>query len=265
MENHPGKVILMPETDSRGDLSRLIGDFRAGLSLLSRLPLPPPARFPTPPAVWAWPLAGLVLGGLAVVLAQVALGLGLSAGLAAGVFLACGALTTGAMHEDGLADTCDGFWGGWDKARRLAIMKDSHIGSYGVMGLILVTLSRWSAVSALLAVGAWPALIAAAVISRAPMAALLALMPNARGTGLSQSVGRPAPLAAAVAVLVALALALILTGFAALPMALAVLGSTGALAAVARAKIGGQTGDVLGASQQLGDLAALAAAVALLT
>lgn len=247
----------MAEGDAGGTLSRVLGDLRAALALLSRLPLPPPADFPVPPAVWAWPLAGLLLGGIATALAGLALALGLPAGLAAALWLAAAALITGAMHEDGLADSCDGLWGGWDRARRLEIMKDSHIGSYGVMGLLLVTLARWSAVATLLAAGHWPALLAAAALSRAPMALLLALLPNARGTGLSQSVGRPSQDAAALACAVALGLAL-LAGWGALTAALAVAASTAALGLLARRKIGGQTGDILGASQQLGELAALA-------
>lgn len=254
----------MAEDDARGGMTQALGDLRAALALLSRLPLPPPADFPVPPAVWAWPLAGLVLGGLATALTGLALALGLPAGLAAAVWLASGALMTGAMHEDGLADSCDGLWGGWDRARRLEIMKDSHIGSYGVMGLLLVTLARWSAVAALLQAGAWPALLAVAMLSRAPMAALLAALPNARGTGLSQSVGRPSQDAAALAAAVACGVALLLAGWGAGVAALAVAGSTLALGLLAWRKIGGQTGDILGASQQLGELAALAALAALL-
>ncbi|SEN27290.1 cobalamin-5'-phosphate synthase [Gemmobacter aquatilis] len=254
----------MRTTDPGDIASRLMCDLRAGLSLLSRVPLPPPASFPSPPAVWAWPVAGLILGGLAVAVAQLALVLGLPVGLAAALALGMGTLTTGAMHEDGLADTCDGLWGGWEKARRLEIMKDSHIGSYGVMGLLLVTLARWSAVSALLAAGHWPALLAAAALSRAPMAVLMAGMANARGSGLSASVGRPSQDAAAAAVGVAAVLALLTGGLGALAAVLAVAAATLVLALLAQRKIGGQTGDILGASQQLADLAALAAFASLI-
>ena len=244
--------------------SDLMRDCRAGLSLLTRLPLPAPATFPTPPACWAWPLAGAVVGGLAAAGALLALAAGLTSGLAAAAALMIATLTTGALHEDGLADCADGFWGGWTRERRLEIMKDSHIGSYGVLALILVTLARWSALSSLLAAGHWPALIAAGMLSRVPMAALMAALPNARGSGLSASVGRPSRQQAGLAALLALLGALALAGSSALAMALAVLAPTLALAALARRKIGGQTGDVLGASQQLGELAALTACVALL-
>lgn len=254
----------MHKTDEGDTLSRAIRDLRAALSLLSRLPLPAPAAFPNPPAVWAWPLAGLVLGALSAGAGMAALALGLSPALGAALVLATGCLATGALHEDGLADTADGLWGGWDKARRLEIMKDSHIGSYGVMALLLVTLARWSAVSTLLAAGDWSALIAAATLSRAPMAALMAALPNARGSGLSQSVGRPTRGQAALSALLAGLLALGLAGGAAFAMLIAAGLLTLALARVAMTRIGGQTGDILGASQQLAEVAALSAAVALL-
>lgn len=244
--------------------SDLMRDCRAALSLLTRLPLPPPATFPNPPACWAWPLAGAVVSGLAAGAAMLALAGGLTPGLAAAGALMIATLATGALHEDGLADCADGFWGGWTRERRLEIMKDSHIGSYGVLALILVTLARWSALSHLLAGGHWPALIAAGMLSRVPMAVLMAALPNARGSGLSASVGRPRRRQAGLAAALAVAATLALAGSSAVGLALAVTGVTLALAALARRKIGGQTGDVLGASQQLGDLAALSASVALL-
>ena len=66
--------------------------------------------------------------------------------------MAAGVLVTGAFHEDGFADVCDGFGGGYDKARILDIMKDSRVGSYGVVGLILISLLKFAALKALLAI-----------------------------------------------------------------------------------------------------------------
>jgi hypothetical protein len=139
-------------------------------------------------------------GGLAALAGGLALALGVAPGAAAAVAVGTQAMVTGALHEDGLADSADGLWGGWDKTRRLAIMKDSHIGTYGVLALILVMLLRWTALAALFAQGTpWAALIAAGALSRAPMAVLMAALPNARGTGLSHSVGRPDGVTAATA------------------------------------------------------------------
>jgi adenosylcobinamide-GDP ribazoletransferase len=247
-------------------LRSALADVGAALGLLTRLPLPQGAQAPRGPgAAWAWPVAGALVGALAALGALLALRLGLPLGVAAAVALSVQAMVTGAMHEDGLADTADGFWGGWDKARRLAIMKDSHIGTYGVLALLLVALARWSALVALLAAGAQaPVLIAVGALSRAPMIVLMANLPNARGSGLAQSVGQPEAPTAALAAGLALGLALILTGWTGLAMACGAAGLCLALAFVARAKIGGQTGDVLGASQQLAEVAALALAAACL-
>lgn len=248
---------------ARLDRANIAADLRAGLGLLTRLPVTGDARGPD--AAWAWPLAGAVVAALAGGLATAALWLGLAPGFAAALALAAQAVLTGAMHEDGLADSADGLWGGWTRERRLEIMKDSHIGSYGVLALILSVLARWSALAALFTAGAVLApLIAVAALSRVPMVALLAHLPNARGAGLAQSVGQPAPGVVWQAGGLALLLALIACGWAALAMALLAAMAAAGLAWIARAKIGGQTGDILGASQQLAEVAVLAVAAALL-
>ncbi|RIA01164.1 adenosylcobinamide-GDP ribazoletransferase [Cereibacter sphaeroides] len=244
-------------------LSQRWADVQLALALLTRLPLPGqslPDRGAG--AAWAWPLAGVAVGGLAALTAAAALALGLPATVAAALALAVQALATGAMHEDGLADTADGLWGGWTRERRLEIMKDSRTGSYGVAALVLVGLLRWSALAAALG-GGVALLVAAAVLSRVPMVGLMALLPNARGAGLAQSLGRPDRRQAALAAAVGLGLALLLTGPAALVLAAAGGAAALALGLVARAKIGGQTGDILGASQQLSEAAVLVAAAAL--
>lgn len=244
-----------------------LADLRAALGLLTRLPLAPGASAPRgAAAAWAWPLVGVIIGAMAGMVALLSLALGLTPAVAAALTLAATAILTGAMHEDGLADSADGLWGGWDKARRLEIMKDSHIGSYGVLALILVTLARWSALSALLATGShFGAIIAIAALSRAAMAVLMAWLPNARGAGLSQSVGQPGNTVAGAAAMIAVILCLLLTGWGAFGMVLFAGITTVSLGLVARAKIGGQTGDILGASQQLAEAAALCALAANLT
>jgi adenosylcobinamide-GDP ribazoletransferase len=233
----------------------VIADIAGALRLLTRLPMRASDVIPGPKAAWAWPLAGAVVGGIAALIGVVALPLG--SGVAAALVLGAQAMMTGAMHEDGLADTADGLWGGWDRARRLAIMKDSHIGTYGVMALLIVGLIRWSAIATLLSVGNGWALVAVAALSRAPMAVLMASLPNARGSGLAQSVGQ-VPRSAALIALCIGACAAASLGWAGLWAALAVVLMVIALGLIARAKIGGQTGDICGASQQLAEAAALA-------
>ncbi len=240
-----------------------IEDVPAALALLTRLPVPA-SQSRGAAGAWAYPLAGLVVGALAGVAGWAALGLG--AGLAAALALTVQVMLTGALHEDGLADCADGFWGGADTARRLAIMKDSQVGSFGVLALVLSLIARWSALSALFAAGTVLApMIAAAVLSRAAMSAAMAVLPNARGRGLADSVGRPGAATVALAVALALTVAARALGpLAALAAGLAAAALAALTALTARAKIGGVTGDVLGAVQVISEIAALAALVAIM-
>lgn len=247
---------------SRDIMARCVPDLLSATALLSRLPLP--NHTPSGAAsAWAWPLVGALLGALAAVVASLCLSVGLTPGVTAAATLAALALLTGALHEDGLADTADGLFGGWTKQRRLEIMKDSRIGSYGVLALLLVTLARWSALATIIGFGDhWSALIAAGALSRAPMALIMALLPNARGSGLAHATGTPAVTVAGIGAGVALAIALILTGGTALAMLALTAAASAALALSAQRRIGGQTGDILGAAQQVSDAACLAALAA---
>lgn len=238
---------------------RWLTEILLALVLLTRLPLPrlSDASFAGGArAVWAYPLAGALVGGIAASVGVVLMALGLPNMIAAGGVIAALALLTGAMHEDGLADTADGFWGGHTPARRLEIMKDSQIGSYGVLALILVTGLRWSSYSVLLPMDVLPIVIAA-MMSRAGLPLLMAQLPHARTTGLSRSVGTPVLSHALLALLIATGLGSALIGTVAIAALVSALVVAGLVGAVARSKIGGQTGDVLGAAQQLGELAVL--------
>jgi len=220
--------------------------------LLSRVPLPrvPEGAFAQGGrAVWAYPLVGLGLGAVAALIGA----LGPTPWIGAGLALAAMAVMTGALHEDGLADTADGLWGGHSRERRLEIMKDSRIGAYGVLALILVTGLRWAA----LAAAGLPALIASAALSRGVMPVLMAALPHARTDGLARSVGRPDGATAGLAASLGLGVMLVIVGWAALPAALLAALVAGALAWAAQRKIGGQTGDILGAAQQLSEVAVL--------
>ena len=237
---------------------RLPHDLLSAFALLSRLPLPN-HRATGAQSAWAWPLVGAVLGALGATLASAALWLGVTPGVTAALVLALGAMLTGGLHEDGLSDSADGLYGGWTRGRRLEIMKDSRVGSYGVLALVLVTFARWSALTALLVFGDhWAALVATGALSRAPMALIMALLPNARGTGFSHATGQPSQTTALVALALSLALAAGLVGWAVLPMLGAALGVGVLLSVSALRRIGGQTGDILGASQQLAETACLA-------
>ncbi|MEE4186921.1 MAG: adenosylcobinamide-GDP ribazoletransferase [Roseobacter sp.] len=235
--------------------------------LLTRWPMPrlPEAAFAqSARAVWAYSLVGGVLGLVACLCAALATTVGLPVSIAAGLTLAALMLSTGAMHEDGLADTLDGFWGGQDLRRRLEIMQDSQIGSFGTLGLIVVVLLRWAALAALLPIAPL-AIIAAASLSRAAMPIVMHVMPHARKDGLSRRVGRPSLGAVVAGVTLAVVVSFLTAGSAGLAALAAVLTVTAGIMAIARAKIKGQTGDVLGATQQVSELAALLCLVVVMT
>lgn len=237
--------------ERKGKAMDLRTDLRGAFGLLTRLPLGGPGRGAA--GCWAWPVAGAVVGALAAFAGWVALAMGLPAGWAAALVLAVQAMATGGLHEDGLADTFDGLMGGRDPARRLEIMRDSRIGSFGALALMLVTLARWSALVVLLPLAPW-AVVAVAGLSRAAMPVLMAALPPARPDGLSRLVGRPSGVQAGMAVLAALGPAMLLLPLAALPILLiAPIFLLLALGRWARARIGGQTGDILGAAQQLAE------------
>ncbi|WP_170412275.1 adenosylcobinamide-GDP ribazoletransferase [Ruegeria atlantica] len=240
-------------------------DFPLSLVLLTRLPIP---RLPEKvfsrqaDAAWAFPLVGVVVGLLACAFGWLAVASNLPAFASAAILVAVLVIATGAMHEDGLADTADGFWGGYTTERRLEIMKDSHIGAYGVLTLIFTQLLRVALIATLLTVNGFTGILAACIVSRAFMPVLMSALPNARNSGLSHSVGDPKAKTAAMGFGVAVVLSWLLIGpGTVIPTLFAALISF-ALALTAKAKIKGQTGDVLGATQQLAELAFLTALVA---
>jgi len=247
---------------SKNDANLVLQDLITALALLSRLPVPDHNGATLRPArsAWAYPLVGAVIGAMAAFAGMLAIAIGTPAPLAAALVLGTLIVSTGAMHEDGLADTADGLWGGWTPARRLEIMKDSHIGAYGVIALVLSLLTRWAALWVLLEAGialAVAALISAAMLSRAVMPALMSALPHARYTGLSHSVGQVATGTAAFAAAIACVTAILLLGTDAFMAIFWVAGLTIALGSIAKRKIGGQTGDILGASQQATEIAVL--------
>lgn len=222
-------------------------DLRAAFMLLTRLPV---GAAPVTPAedgariAWAFPFVGLALGllGALVFLAAEAAGTGHVLAAIAALAILC--LATGALHEDGLADVADGFGGGRDRARRLEIMRDSRIGTYGVLALIFSMGARVAALVDLGRAGAAPeALVAAAILSRAAMVAPMVLLPPARADGLGVRHGGATASAAWLASLFGLAMTTLLLGpFDAVLAGLAACASALAVTALARRQIGGKTG-----------------------
>jgi adenosylcobinamide-GDP ribazoletransferase len=212
---------------------------------------------------WAFPLAGLVVGLIGAVVYWLAHRAGLPAWPAAALTVAATMAVSGGLHEDGLADTVDGFGGGATRERKLDIMRDSRIGAYGVCALIVSILLRVSALASLAAPGlVVAALLAAHGAARAIMPVFMYFVPPARGGGLSAAAGAPPrESAAAAAVLGVVILGLCLgplLGFVALIVLLIV---TAFLAWLSLAQIDGQTGDVLGAVEQISEIVILLVAL----
>jgi adenosylcobinamide-GDP ribazoletransferase len=185
---------------------------------------------------------------------------------AATVAVVAGICLTGAFHEDGLGDTADAFAGGWDRDSTLRILDDPRLGTFGVLAVAASMALRVAAVAALAPAAALAALPAAHALSRAAAVATMTALPAAGGSGLGASylraLSRRRALAGAAA---GVAVALALLGVAALWAAAAAALAALLLGRLARRRIGGVTGDVLGAVQQLGEILVLLAAAAAVT
>jgi len=209
-------------------------------------------------AIWAAPFAGLAVAITGALVYAVGSVLGLDTGPAAALALAATILATGCLHEDGLSDIADGFWGGRTRDRKLEIMRDSRIGAYGAAALGLSLLIRWSALSELTGPGhVFLALLAAHAGSRGLFGAFMHLLPAARSDGLSANAGSVTRETAIVGAALG-AVALLALGLGGAIAALILLGLLfAAFRALCLSQIGGQTGDTIGALQQLGEIAVL--------
>jgi adenosylcobinamide-GDP ribazoletransferase len=211
-----------------------------------------------------FPVVGAAVGGLAGAVA-VLLHPHVSALVTAGIAVAVAALATGAMHIDALADTADGF-GAQTREGALAAMRDSRLGTFGVTAVALDLVVKTAAVAALLdRGGTLRALVAAGALSRAaspPLAAVLPYAGESAGPGSVLS-GRLGAAAASVAAALGVAIAVAVAGTTGLVLAGAVAVSTVCLGVVFRRRLGGVTGDCLGAATELGETIALVVAVAL--
>lgn len=223
--------------------------------LLTRLPVggwtavhPPQAA-----CLWAYPVVGAVVGLAGAAVLTAALAVGLSQPLATLWAIAATVVLTGGLHEDGLADTADGLGGGRDAAHKLAIMRDSRIGSYGTLALAGSLAIRGVAI----ATSQHPVqmIVLAAVLGRGAMLINLVLFKPARADGIAATLRGPAQFSAYAG--------LAITGAAVLWSLTAILAAgTAALVmgVLASRQVGGYTGDTLGACEQAAECAALSVA-----
>jgi adenosylcobinamide-GDP ribazoletransferase len=240
--------------------------FAAATAFLTRVPIEPPAGAARrlSDAAWAFPLVGAGIGAVAALAFFLAQLTGLGSWLAALTAVFAGLLLTGALHEDGLADAADGFWGSHDREAKLAIMRDSRHGTFGVLALLASVAFRSAALAGIGdMIHAGLALVAAHAASRAILPMAMRLLPPARADGLGATAGRPSVPAVITAAFIGIAIALMALGPTRGMIALSLTGAaTFAMAGLARRQIGGYTGDVLGALQQIGEIVMLLAASA---
>ncbi|WP_160010547.1 adenosylcobinamide-GDP ribazoletransferase [Rhizobium sp. 18055] len=247
-------------------------DIARAVAFLSRIPMPKSAFTgfdgKLSRVARAFPAAGMLIGLLPALVLLIMLGLRADRLMSALVALAVQAIVTGALHEDGLADCADGIGGGRDREHSLSIMKDSRIGTYGAIALILSFAIRAAAIAAI-ARGAAPlaaalALPAVACISRSALVWHWQRLPPAKPDGVAAAVGQPSEGIMQTALVSACALAalLIWPGLGLLPLVCALL--AGGLTVMiftrlVRSRLGGHTGDTLGAAAQISEAAALCA------
>ncbi|MCE3264529.1 MAG: cobalamin synthase [Pseudoduganella sp.] len=236
--------------------------FFIALQFFTRLPIPRWVGFEP-----AWlhhasryfPAVGLVVAGIAAAVYAAAAML-LPPPLAALLSTAAGIYATGAFHEDGFADTCDGMGGGLTRERVLEIMKDSRIGAYGAIGIILMLAIKVAALASMPVLAALGALLAAHPLSRLMACSLIWRMEYARAEGKAKPLAqemRSGEFAIAALTAALPAGAVVALGWLP-PVALAtglagMLLSTLWMARKFQQRLGGYTGDCLGAVQQLAE------------
>ena len=234
-------------------------DVATACSLLTRFPLRDAwvdsGRLSVCP--WAFPIVGLLIGLCAGLLSSFLIWCGVPVAVSIVLAIGLSVLLTGGLHEDGLADCSDGLGGGHTKEKCLEIMKDSRIGAYGVIALILVFALEWSALGEIPLQHLMAAFIVAGAVSRTPMVAVMAFMPPARTGGLSHYVGRPRGVHVATSVAISALIALICFGGEGVTVLFFGLIASLPLLLLAQKKIQGQTGDVLGATQKISEAAVL--------
>ena len=251
-------------------VSDLLAELWTGIAFYTRVPMRQTAAVSGADlgrAIWCSPIVGALIGLCGALVYWIAVRLKVPPMPAAALAVGAVLLLTGALHEDGLADTADGFGGGDTRERKLEIMRDSRIGTYGVCALAMSFLIRVGALTELSQVARasvimW-ALVAAHAASRALLAPLMLIVVPARSDGLAATAGQPPGARVAVACVLGLIVLLLGLGFkAGLLTLLLMLAAAIVFAWISLRQIGGQTGDVLGAQQQVAECLVLVCAAA---
>jgi len=242
-------------------MNEWLDDFKTAVGFLTRLPMPHPEGAMPPNFLRAQRMFGVVgalIGATAGVLCLGLRHVGVPDLAAAALALGAGSILTGALHEDGLADVADGFGGGRDVAAKLEIMRDSRLGTYGALILLVSFAAKLSALAAIPDGYLVQSLIAAHALARGVLPWMAMSVPYARKDGLAANAGRPDAGIAAIAAVVAVAIALLVLPWISALGAALLAGLSGlGMARLAQKQIGGQTGDVLGGAEQVAETAIL--------
>jgi len=238
---------------------------RLAMMMLTRVPMGrlPDAAPTLAASAWAFPFVGIATGGVGWAALQGGLALGLAPALAALLALAAATWVTGGLHEDGFADFADGIGGGRDRDHCLEIMRDSRIGSYGVVALVMMIAMKAAALAQLGPQASLAAFVLLGLASRLLMLATLIWVPPARTDGLGRTASGVSAKAFVFGAL-ATALCALMLGPSILPGLLVMALSAALLASLAYKRIQGQTGDVLGAVQSVSETVGWVAVSALL-
>lgn len=250
-------------------LGKIVTDIRIAVALSTILPVGPQAPVndgEIADASWALPVAGLLVGLAGAAIYSLARMTGLTAGPAAMLAVAATVLITGAIHEDGLADTADGLGGGRTPDRKLDIMRDSRIGTYGACALVISLALRWSALAAIGKAGSVAAALSVShAAARATLPMFMCLVPPARSDGLSAGAGQPSRQSAIIAIGLGMLCLIFGLGFSAAVIGVILLVFAGLIIGrLAISHVAGQTGDILGAMEQIGEIIIVLMAAALL-
>ena len=242
--------------------ARTLRAVRLAVAFLTILPIPIRDEEVDPASLadarFAYPLVGLMIGLILAALAEGFRRLGVGAGPSAFLILLAWASSSGGLHLDGLADTADGLFLWGDPARRLAAMRDPHVGGYGVSAVGLVLIGKFAALESLFDAGRPLGLIVAATIGRTLILVSAGMAPYARPEGTGRAlIDAAGPRDAAWGAILSIGVATLAAGGRGLAAATLGLALAGILTATARRKIGGVTGDTLGALVEVGELGVL--------
>ena len=245
---------------------RLLASFRAAIGFLTILPVSPRDAAGSLARAPAWfPAAGLLLGAMLAFLDLALRSLHLPVLLNSALLLATLAALTRALHLDGFMDTCDALLGGFDRERRLAILRDPHVGAFAVVGVVCLLLVKLASLAALPEGSRTWVLILFPCLSRAAMLLVMERFPYARPEGLGTPFANRGGIGPWIGVLAAAGAAVALTGLPGLALAALAGAVAWVVGAWATRLLGGMTGDVYGAVNEIAEVAVLALAVLVLT